>query len=112
MMAGEYQDGDNFENKNDKGMEPESSLDPKAVQAYRKVGVVMRSFKSGKLPKAFKIIPQTANWEELLILTNPDFWSAHSHLEATKIFCSQLSEQKTQRFYNLVLLPGVQKNIA
>jgi essential nuclear protein 1 len=36
-----------------------SGLDPKVIAAYRKVGIVMRSFKSGKLPKAFKIIPQT-----------------------------------------------------
>ena len=56
-MAGDFQVGENFENKTNKGMEPESNIDPKAVQAYRKVGVVMRSFKSGKLPKAFKIIP-------------------------------------------------------
>ena len=33
------------------------ALDQKVVEAYRKVGVVMRSYKSGKLPKAFKIIP-------------------------------------------------------
>lgn len=57
MMAGDYQDGDNFGGKGGKEVELESGLDPKAVQAYRKVGVVMRSFKSGKLPKAFKIIP-------------------------------------------------------
>lgn len=35
----------------------ESNLDPKIVAAYKKVGVVMKSYKSGKLPKAFKIIP-------------------------------------------------------
>jgi essential nuclear protein 1 len=34
-----------------------TNLDPKVVAAYKKVGIVMRSYKSGKLPKAFKIIP-------------------------------------------------------
>lgn len=40
-------------------MEKGSNLDPKVIAAYKKVGIVMKSFKSGKLPKAFKIIPQT-----------------------------------------------------
>ena len=69
----------------------DSTLDPKVIAAYKKVGVVMKSFKSGKLPKAFKIIPQTQNWEELLILTNPDTWSPHSAFEATKIFASNMN---------------------
>ena len=38
-------------------MEKGSNLDPKVIAAYKKVGIVMKSFKSGKLPKAFKIIP-------------------------------------------------------
>ena len=35
----------------------QGGLDPKIIAAYNKVGVVMKSYKSGKLPKAFKIIP-------------------------------------------------------
>lgn len=71
----------------------------------------MRSFKSGKLPKAFKIIPQTQNWEELLMLTNPGNWSPHSHFESTKIFASQFNSKLAQRYYNVILLPAVQNNI-
>ena len=59
-------------------------MDPKVVAAYKKLGTVMKTYKSGKLPKAFKIIPQVANWEELLFLTQPDSWSPHSTYEATK----------------------------
>lgn len=92
-------------------LEAVGSLDPKVIAAYRKVGVVMRSYKSGKMPKAFKIIPQTQNWEELLALTNPNGWSPHAHFQATKIFCSQLNAKMTQRFYNMILLPAVQMNI-
>ena len=109
METGDFIDGDKFESMTD--MEKGSGLDPKVVAAYKKVGIVMKSFKSGKLPKAFKIIPQTQNWEELLILTNPEGWSAHSSYEATKIFCSQLNAKMTQRFYNVILLPNVQANI-
>ena len=88
-----------------------TALDPKVIAAYKKVGIVMKSFKSGKLPKAFKIIPQTQNWEELLFLTSPDTWSPHSTFEATKIFSSQMNSKLAQRFYNIILLPNVQKNI-
>ena len=57
MEAGDFIDGD----KMDRGSElkTDSALDPKVLAAYKKVGVVLRSYKSGKLPKAFKIIPQT-----------------------------------------------------
>jgi len=34
-----------------------STLDPKLVAAYKSLGTVLRSYKSGKLPKLFKIIP-------------------------------------------------------
>lgn len=44
-------------------------MDPKVIAAYKKLGTVMKTYRSGKLPKAFKIIPQVANWEELLFLT-------------------------------------------
>ena len=38
-------------------LKTQDQLDAKVVAAYKKVGVVMRSYKSGKLPKAFNIIP-------------------------------------------------------
>ena len=35
----------------------------------------MVRFRSGKLPKVFKVVPKMANWEELMWLTQPDSWS-------------------------------------
>lgn len=75
LAAGDYTEGD----KQKKPTDLESTLDTKVLAAYGKVGVVLRAYKSGKLPKAFKIIPQTVNWEELLMLTSPSTWSPHSH---------------------------------
>jgi len=86
LATGDYLDGDKMDQSISAPLQ--STLDPKVIAAYKKVGIVMKSFKSGKLPKAFKIIPQTQNWEELLFLTNPETWSPHSSFEATKIFCS------------------------
>jgi essential nuclear protein 1 len=82
------------------------------VAAYKKLGIVLRSYRSGKLPKAFKVIPMVSNWEELLFLTTPDRWSRHAVYEATKIFASNLNAKMAQRFYSVVLLPSVRKNIA
>ena len=44
-------------------------MDPKVIATYKKLGVVMKTYRSGRLPKAFKVIPMVANWEELLFLT-------------------------------------------
>ena len=72
----------------------------------------MKTYRSGKLPKAFKFIPYVANWEELLYLTNPPQWSPHATFEATKIFASNLNSKMAQRFYSIVLIENVRSNIA
>lgn len=87
-------------------------MDQKVIDAYRKLGVVLKTYRSGKLPKAFKIIPMVSNWEELLFLTQPHKWSRHAVYEATKLFASNLNAKMAQRFYSLVLLPAVRENIA
>ena len=81
------------------------------MATYKKLGVVMKTYRSGKLPKAFKIIPLVANWEELLFLTSPFDWSPNATYEATRIFASNLNAKMVQRFYSLVLLENVRSNI-
>uniref|UniRef100_A0A452U6E9 Bystin like n=1 Tax=Ursus maritimus TaxID=29073 RepID=A0A452U6E9_URSMA len=70
---------------------PMPQLDPRVLEVYRGVREVLSKYRSGKLPKAFKIIPALSNWE---------------------IFASNLKERMAQRFYNLVLLPRVRDDIA
>lgn len=38
---------------------------------------MLRTYTAGKLPKAFKILPALANWEEVVYLTRPDDWTPH-----------------------------------
>ena len=57
LQTGDFIDGDKMDMKSNITTGAMSNLDPKIVAAYKKVGVVMKSYKSGKLPKAFKIIP-------------------------------------------------------
>lgn len=44
-------------------------IDPRVKQMYEGVRDVLRKYRSGKLPKAFKIIPKLRNWEQLLYIT-------------------------------------------
>lgn len=43
---------------------------------YEGVRDVLQKYRSGKLPKAFKMIPHLVNWEQILYLTEPTTWSA------------------------------------
>ncbi|KAJ3076711.1 hypothetical protein HDU98_001173 [Podochytrium sp. JEL0797] len=89
-----------------------SDLDPKIIEVYSKVGVIMSRYRSGKLPKAFKIIPSLPNWEQVLYLTNPSGWTPHATYQATRIFVSNLQSRMAQRFFNLFLLDRVRDDIA
>ena len=87
-------------------------MDPAVVEVYRGVGALLSRYKSGKVPKAFKIIPALSNWEEVLYLTSPEGWTAHATFQATRLFASNLNAKMAQRFFNLVLLPAVRADIA
>ena len=87
-------------------------MDEKVVSVFKGVGQILSKYRSGKLPKAFKVIPSLSNWEEVLYLTEPEKWTAAAMFQATRIFSSNLSTAKAQRFYNLVLLPRVRDDIS
>ena len=86
-------------------------LPEKVVTVYTEIGGMLKHYSSGKLPKAFKIIPSLTDWEEVLWLTKPDEWSPHAVYAATRIFASNLNERMAQRFYNLILLGRVRDDI-
>ena len=87
-------------------------LDPKVVDVYKRVGALLAKYRSGKLPKAFKLIPALARWEDILLLTAPDQWSAQATWSATRVFASNLNGKSAQRFFNLILLPRVRDDIS
>lgn len=86
-------------------------VNPKVAAVYSQVGQLLSRYKSGKLPKAFKIIPSLANWEDILYLTEPDKWTPHAVFQATRIFVSNLKPKQSQRFFSLVLLDRVRDDI-
>lgn len=87
-----------------------AGVDPKVVSIYRKVGDFLSRYKSGKVPKAFKIIPALKNWDSILWLTNPYAWTPNAVYVATRLFASGLNARMAQRFYTLILLPHVREN--
>ena len=74
------------------------------------IGLLLSRYKSGKLPKPFKIIPTLPQWEELLALTRPESWTANACYEATKIFVSS-RPHITQSFLEQVILERVRDDI-
>lgn len=96
----------------DAGTMQMQELDPRVKAMYEGVRDVLSKYRSGKLPKAFKIIPSLRNWEQILYITDPPKWSAAAMYQATRIFASNLKEKMAQRFYNLVLLPRIRDDLA
>jgi hypothetical protein len=43
----------------------EFQLDDRIVQMYSNIKIVLQKYRSGKLPKAFKILPSLNNWEHV-----------------------------------------------
>lgn len=86
-------------------------LPAKVVSVYTDIGKILSRYTSGKLPKAFKVIPSLSNWEQVLYLTRPDKWTPHATYQATRIFASNLNPKMAQRFYYLVLLDAVRADI-
>ncbi|XP_034948009.1 bystin [Chelonus insularis] len=87
-------------------------IDPRVRAMYEGVRDVLAKYRSGKIPKAFKVVPSLRNWEQILYITDPPKWSAAAMYQATRIFASNLKEKMAQRFYNLVLLPRIRDDLA
>lgn len=88
-----------------------STIPPKVVEVYTSLGKMLAHYKSGKLPKALKMLPHLKNWEEVLLLTRPDQWSPGAMYACTRIFSSNLNSKMAQRFYNLVLMEKCRDDI-
>lgn len=88
------------------------SLEAGVVSVYKKVGVILSRYRAGKVPKPFKVLPRLQRWEEILLLTQPDNWTAAAVYQATRLFASNAGPARVERFYRMVLLPRVRDDIA
>ncbi|KAF8338985.1 Bystin-domain-containing protein [Cantharellus anzutake] len=97
----------------DGSLDPAAGLDPRIVAVYSKVGGLFQKgrYKSGPVPKVFKILPTHPEWARYLALTNPENWSPQATFEATKIFISNLKPEQARVFLEGVVLPNVRDDI-
>ncbi|EON64016.1 hypothetical protein W97_03246 [Coniosporium apollinis CBS 100218] len=94
------------------GGAPEDAIEipAKVVEVYTQVGLLLSRYKSGKLPKPFKILPTVPYWETLLAITRPESWTPNACYEATKVFTSH-KPIIVQTFLHDVLLDRVRDDI-
>ena len=94
------------------GGRPEDAIElpAKVVDVYSQVGLILSRYKSGKLPKPFKILPTLPQWDTLLDITQPDKWTPHATYEATRLFTSS-RPVVAQAFLHDILLPTVRSDI-
>ncbi|PNS17596.1 hypothetical protein CAC42_2991 [Sphaceloma murrayae] len=83
-------------------------LPAKVVEVYTQVGLILSRYKSGRLPKPFKILPTLPQWDTLLSITRPESWTANAYYEATKLFISS-RPALAQAFLHDILLPKIRE---
>jgi len=88
-----------------------ANLPEELVIHYQQIGNALENYRSGKMPKSFKLIARLTNWEDILDVMSPEKWSAAAMFQATRMFASNMSEGLVQRFYNVYLLPRIRDDI-
>ncbi|KAH7888090.1 Bystin-domain-containing protein [Phlebopus sp. FC_14] len=91
--------------------DPALGLDPRLVESYSKLAIFLHGYKSGPLPKFFKVIPSLPAWARILALTRPENWSPHACRAATRIFVSTMKPPQAQLFLSVVLLDAIREDI-
>lgn len=90
---------------------PAEGLNPKVIEVYTKVGQLLNHYKSGPLPKPFKVLPSLPQWARLLALTKPHEWTPHAHYAATRMLVSNLKPESVRHYLEGVLLEAVRDDI-
>ncbi|KAK3294816.1 Bystin-domain-containing protein [Chaetomium fimeti] len=91
-------------------IEEDYEMPPKVVEVFTKIGLILARYKSGPLPKPFKILPQIPHWEDILQITRPEKWTPNACFAATRIFVSA-KPLVVQRFMEMVVLERVREDI-
>jgi essential nuclear protein 1 len=102
-----------FDDPQEDEVEQETVEIPLKVQeVYTKTGYLLSRYKSGRLPKPFKIIPTlpVAMQHTVIPLTRPENWTPNAIYEATRLFISS-NAATAQSFLSTVLLDRVREEI-
>lgn len=81
----------------------EDNLDnPEVKRVYTAIGKILATYRSGKIPKAFKIVPNLQKWQEILALTSPEKWTPQAMFQAVNLFASNLDADRAAVFFSNV----------
>lgn len=83
-------------------------IDPKVKELYIGVRDVLIKYRSGKLPKAFKIVPKLNNWEQILYLTGNVFQD--QLLKLSKFFLCNVIFSDSPVPFKVVLTHFIENN--
>lgn len=81
--------------------------DPQVRQLYIQLGQLLRTYKSGKLPKAVNALAsqtKIGDWLDLLLLTEPNHWSLNALKAVTLLFSQTASDSKLIQYYQEIVL--------
>lgn len=59
---------------------------------------MLSRYRSGKIPKAFKVLPKLKNWQDVLECTKPEEWTPNATYVATRIFISALKPKPAEEY--------------
>jgi essential nuclear protein 1 len=85
---------------------------PEVKRVYGEIGKIFNRYRSGKVPRAFKIIPNLERWREVLALTRPEEWTSQAMAQAVNIFASNFDPVRAEEFYKMWLVPAVRRDLA
>ncbi|KAK4193687.1 Bystin [Podospora australis] len=91
-------------------VEEDYELPPKVIEVFTKIGLFLARYKSGPLPKPFKVLPQIPHWEDIIQVTQPENWTPNACYAATRIFVSS-KPHVVQRFMEMIILERVREDI-
>jgi essential nuclear protein 1 len=83
----------------------------KILKVLERTGILLKVYRSGKLPKIIKIVPLFKNFEDLIWFTRPDRWSIRALFLISKLFVNTLNRFEAKRFLTLIFLPRLQECI-
>ncbi|KAF2103474.1 Bystin-domain-containing protein [Rhizodiscina lignyota] len=94
-------------------VEEPAEIPPKVIEVYSKIALLLSRYKSGKLPKPFKILTTLPfpTIQTLIPITRPELWTANAVYAGTRLFISG-TPSVAQYYINTVLLERVRDDIA
>jgi len=99
------------ENARQQEIQQDYTKDPKVQKVYGDIAGLFAKYRSGKIPRAFKILSRADQWESLMQLTKPETWSPHAMWSVSKLYTQEMPVDRLKIFFQDFLMPAVRRDI-